>query len=170
MKKECKLLLEYLKDNLPEREKSAFEYHLKNCDKCKQEVEQFKEIENALNSMPKLNVPETFSFEVIASIKERKRKVLGWFYYSAVSLSVLLLSFFFVGAIGVKRVFANARAFAHTVEVFFSSVTTAVATISSSLYNTFYIGRFTSVILVLLFAVLSYGFFKSVKVFSKAGK
>ncbi len=170
MKKECRLLFDYLQDNLAERVKSAFEYHLEDCERCSSEVKKFREIEKGLDSIPKVKVPETFSFEVIEKIRERKRKIAGWYYYFAVSLSALVFFFFFVGVVGVKRVYANALAFARTLDLFLSSVVTAVATISSSLYNTFYVGRFTSVILILLFGVLGYGFFRSLKVFSKAGK
>ncbi len=170
MKKICGLLEDYLMENLDEKNRKLFESHLDECESCRKSVEAFSKIEQSLNSIPKVSVPEGFSASVMEKIYERKEKVLGWYVYGIVAFLSFAVSVVAVYLLGFDYVAAKVYSVASTVYAFASSFSVALSTLSGSLYNSIDFGGLNGVVLTFVFVMICFGFAKSVKIFTREVK
>ena len=166
MKKLCELLERYLQGDLKKNEIEVFENHLLECEKCKKEVELEKEVEEYLNSIPKVKVPDNFSNIVIEKIYNHKQKVQSWYIYAVVAFVSFVSALFAGTVIGWKNVADSAIYFGESVYNLAVSFLTAVITLSGTLYNALTPGKVNGISLIFVFVVVLVIFLKSVKVFS----
>ncbi|WP_201327999.1 anti-sigma factor family protein [Thermotomaculum hydrothermale] len=166
MNKVCRLLEDYLKNDLTPEEKDLFDKHLNECENCRREVELLREVEGYLNSIPKVKVPEDFSERVIEKVYEHKRKVAGWYMYAAVFFVSFISAFLAINVIGINKAIQNVVSVGESVYKFAKSVLTAITTLSGTLYSVMTPGKINSVVLTIAFGVILLIFLKSIKLFS----
>ncbi len=167
MNKVCKLLERYIEGTLSEEKEVLFENHLKYCLNCKREVELYRKVEDNLNLIPSVKVPDVFKDLVMERVREYRKKLIGWSIYGSAVTIFLLLSFIGIYFIGVSKVISSFYFLSKSLCDFAQSFGLAVFTISASLYNCFGVGRFNWLIYLFLFSILSFVFVRSVKSFSK---
>lgn len=75
MRRDCDHLIPYIANELKERERIAFDEHLKNCTKCKKE---YQELSQAWHALPfdytEIEVPESLKGEVLGFVFDQKTK------------------------------------------------------------------------------------------------
>ena len=166
MNRLCQLLERYLKDDLNKEEKLLFESHMVKCAHCRKEVELLREVDEYLNAIPKVKVPDNFSNIVLEKIHQHKKAVAGWYLYGAFAFLSFVAALFAIAAVGVNSFVNNFVFLGKSLYNFASSLLTAVVTLSGSLYNALTPGKVNGIVLTMAFVIIFLVFLKSIKLFS----
>lgn len=87
----------YIDNELDNNEKIEFENHIQNCDSCKKEFEELKNIIIDINNLPQEELPENFHNDLMLLLKHesKKKEKINWWQYSTVAacFATLILAF-----------------------------------------------------------------------------
>jgi predicted anti-sigma-YlaC factor YlaD len=86
-----KMISSYLDRELDDRKKTIVEQHIRECQDCKKEFEEMKQLEDVMNKM-ELKKPSKEAWETYeASVYNRLERRLGWIF---LSIGAMILLFF----------------------------------------------------------------------------
>jgi anti-sigma factor RsiW len=69
----------YLDHELTDHERTLFETHLKNCDRCSHELQEMKALQAVFSTATRYKAPYGFSTRVVARAMSQKDKRAPWF-------------------------------------------------------------------------------------------
>lgn len=79
------------------RDNSEVEAHLQSCEHCRQELEQFQEVLQAMEASPKAHAPQAVSWAVAAAIEAEQKKAVGKsnfpYWQIAAAIGLLIVGF-----------------------------------------------------------------------------
>lgn len=70
---ELEKIYDYLEKEMPEEERARVEEHLKSCSSCKKALTERQLFLSAINGIPRLEPPEEFTSQVMASLPDLRR-------------------------------------------------------------------------------------------------
>ncbi len=157
----CKQFKDYITDNLKENEKTAFEQHMKSCERCQKAYKSEMLIIEAFDAVPKIKAPHGFVAEVLNEVHFAQKKSFAWAVYSACVLFLMFLTGFLTN-FSSDTVFAKLTAFSEITNGLGHSLYLAVNNISSVLYNNMPTSSLlTGVLLTTVFFITGYALLKT---------